>query len=1245
MSIHAALNHVTHYRYDRLVALGPQVVRLRPAPHSRSRIISYSLKVEPAEGHFLNWQQDPFANYQARLVFPNKTREFKVTVDVVVEMAVYNPFDFFLEPEAEEFPFKYAPLLQEELLPYLMAGERTPLLNDYLAKINYTKRRTIDFLVDINQMLHTDIKYLIRMEPGVQTPDETLTNGSGSCRDSGWLLVQLLRHCGLAARFVSGYLIQLKSDVKALDGPSGTEVDFTDLHAWCEVYLPGAGWIGLDATSGLLAGEGHIPLACTPQPSGAAPIEGGVDESEVEFSHHMQVTRIYESPRVTKPYTEEQWADVMALGAEVDKELVAGDVRLTMGGEPTFVAVNDRDAAEWNTDALGPTKRGFATALVHKLRNEYGQGGFLHFGQGKWYPGEQLPRWALNIYWRADKQPVWADPSLFTDEREPTCYTSADAQRFTKALCKNLGLTDQHVLPAYEDSWYYLWRERRLPVNVDPFNSKLDDEMERARLRRVFEQKLDTAVGYVLPVKAGEGPSLAGPKWMTGPWFLRDERMYLMPGDSPMGLRLPLDSLPWVSKADFPYLVETDPSAPRSALPTHTDLAARYADAPPATTSTSAAASAAPAAGGYGNTIPTLTVRADVPYLSGATTPQEAARNFQNALNGKTDAASAAVPPHAGPSTTLADMAARRASQADPQDYARAPALGESAHWVSRTALCVEVRDPARASGPKAEFGARGTKAHAVGTKPGVLYIFMPPLEKLEDYLDLLAAIETTARELSMKLVLEGYPPPRDPRLKLLQVTPDPGVIEVNIHPVNNWKELVANTEFLYNAAFESRLSAEKFMTDGRHTGTGGGNHFVMGGATPADSPFLRKPELLASLLLYWHNHPSLSYLFSGMFVGPTSQAPRVDEARNDQLYELEIAIEQIYKYREIYGQMSADGPPLGAKAPSGSSDPHAVGERGGDNFMPPWIVDRTLRNILIDATGNTHRSEFSIDKMYSPDSATGRLGLLELRAFEMPPHPRMSIVQQLLLRAFVARFWKTPYKAPVTRWGTELHDRFMLPTFIKMDFDNVVEDMCAAGYPFDPSWFAPHVEFRFPLVGSVKSAGIELTLRCALEPWHVMGEESSAGGTARYVDSSLERMEVHVTGLNESRYVITCNGQALPMQTTGTVGEFVAGVRFKAWNPPSSLHPTIGVHAPLTFDIVDTWMKRSLGGCQYHVAHPGGLSYENFPVNSFEAESRRLTRFTATGHTPGVMNVPPATINVAASKEFPFTRDLRRGS
>ena len=614
----------------------------------------------------------------------------------------------------------YTQSVKEELAPYLVVDKPTPLVQAYLAKIDRTEKRTIDFLVGLNQMVANDIRYLIRMEPGVQTPEETLKLASGSCRDSGWLLVQLLRHCGLAARFVSGYLIQLVPDVKSLDGPSGTTVDFTDLHAWCEVYLPGAGWIGLDATSGLMAGEGHIPLACTPQPSSAAPIEGAVDKAEVTFSHEMKVTRIYESPRVTKPYSDEQWQDVLALGKEVDARLQAGDVRLTMGGEPTFVAVDDRDAPEWNTDALGPTKRGFATELVQKLLAEYGKGGFLHFGQGKWYPGEQLPRWALNIFWRADGSAAWHNPALFADERVPSHYSSEDARRFIHTLSNKLHLSDKYITAGHEDVWYYLWRERRLPVNVDPFDSRLDDEMERARLRRVFEQKLDSVVGYVLPLQANEGPRLAGPVWSTGPWFFRDERMYLMPGDSPMGLRLPLDSLPWVGKSDYPYMIERDPMEPRGGLPSASGLRSRYA---PGGTDV-----------GSGTLDLSAGIAGGTPYLAGRTGPGEAARRSQ-------DSARTSASP--GTDNALAP------GQPEPRNFnsLRSPSRFESAHWITRTALCVEVRDPRRASGPKAE---------TVGTKSGVIYVFMPPLERVEDYLDLLSAVEATAEELKVRIVLEG---------------------------------------------------------------------------------------------------------------------------------------------------------------------------------------------------------------------------------------------------------------------------------------------------------------------------------------------------------------------------------------------------------------------------------------------------------------------------------------------------------
>jgi uncharacterized protein (DUF2126 family)/transglutaminase-like putative cysteine protease len=1154
MSIHVALHHKTHYQYDRLVNLGPQVVRLRPAPHSRTRILSYSLKVTP-EKHFLNWVQDPQANYAARLVFEQKTRELCVEVDLVAEMAVFNPFDFFLEPQAEKFPFEYDPASDHELAPFQRKCWLTPAFNKYLAAIRRDvlgevkrrskkerlevpekdKPRTIDFLVAVNQRLWKDIKYTIRLEPGVQTPEETLTKLSGSCRDSAWLLCQLLRHCGLASRFVSGYLIQLKPDQKSLDGPSGAEKDFTDLHAWTEVYLPGGGWIGLDPTSGLLAGEGHIPLACTPDPSSAAPISGAVDECECEFSFEMGVTRVYESPRVTLPYTDEQWKSIESLGHAIDDDLKKGDVRLTMGGEPTFVSIDDPDGPEWNFTAVSHKKRTLSGELIKRLRKKFAPGSLLHYGQGKWYPGEQLPRYALGCYWRKDGVPIWKDDSLIADESKNYGHGAKDAKELLTRIAKITGANPKNLIPAYEDAFYYTWKERRFPSNVTPEKSNLKDKLERARIARIFQQGLGSVVGYALPIKRAWYGNQKG--WMSGAWFLRDDdTLWLIPGDSAMGLRLPLDSIPWVAEKDYPWTWQQDPSAPLPELPREFPYRAK----PETSGQRFLRTGGTPTLAGYG--------------------PGQRAQQL-----GKLEK-----------EPELPELE----KEFDPN---RRPVQGESAPWIVRTALCVEPRD-------------------------GRLHVFMPPVETTEDYLDLIAGIETAVTELGMPVVIEGETPPKDPRLNKLAVTPDPGVIEVNMHPSKTWDELVERTTTVYEEARLTRLGTEKFMVDGRHTGTGGGNHIIIGGESPSDSPVLRRPDLLRSLISYWQNHPSLSWLFSGLFVGPTSQAPRIDEARNDSLYELEIAFKELDRNISRFG------------------------------YTPPWLSDRLFRNLLIDSSGNTHRAEFSIDKLFAPESSTGRLGLVEMRAFEMPPHAQMSLAQHLLLRGLVSKFWKEPYTNNLVRWGTDIHDRWMLPHFCETDFREVVRDLRDAGYPFEFDWFAPHFEFRFPRIGDLEQRDLQIELRTALEPWHVLGEEPGGGGTVRYVDSSLERLQVKARGLAGDRFAITCNGHRVPLHPTGTNGEGVAGVRYRAWQPPGCLQPTIGVHAPLRFDLYDTWNKRSLGGCTYHVAHPGGRSYDTFPVNSYEAESRRLARFFRHGHQQGKFTPPPEIPN----GDFPFTLDLR---
>lgn len=1066
MSLKVVLSHKTHYKFDKPINLSPHVIRLRPAPHSRTPIEAYSLNIKP-EDHFINWQQDPFGNYLARIVFPEKTTELAIDVEVLAELVSINPFDFFVEEYATNFPFKYKKELKKELTPYLKITERGKRLSDFVKSIDLTPRNINDFLVELNMMIHQHLNYTLRMEPGVQTCAVTLKGKTGSCRDFAWLFVQVLRHLGLAARFVSGYLVQLSADVKSLDGPSGPSEDFTDLHAWTEVYIPGAGWIGLDATSGLFAAEGHIPLACTPSPESAAPVEGAMDKCEVEFEYSNTVTRVFESPRVTKPYRAEQWEAIDALGYQVDKELVENDVRLTMGGEPTFVSIDDMESPEWNTEADGPHKRELANVLSRRLLKTFGKGGLLHHAQGKWYPGEPLPRWMSTIIWRKDGQPIWHNPDLLASLDQTFDYTPEDARAFLAKLCLNLGISDQNIHDAYNDPLVALLQESLLPVDVDPMKVTLKDSLERRALADSLSSGIDKPAGFVLPLNWGMT------RWVTCRWEFRRSQLFLAPGTSPVGLRLPLDSLTHKPHVELEQSFEPDLFG------------------------------AFPSLGEYHSAV------------------KERAAKVKKTTKKATD-------------------------------Y----------EMFVRTALSIEIREQK-------------------------LFIFLPPITNTEAFLDLIASIEETAEALNMAVMIEGYEPANDLRIEKMRVTPDPGVIEVNIHPTSSWQELTEVIDTLYEDAHQSRLGTLKFMQDGKQMGTGGGNHVTIGGLTPSDSPLLRNPDLLRSLITFWQHHPSLSYLFSGQFIGPTSQAPRVDEGRLENLYELEIAFNQIPENEEV----------------------------------PFWLTDRLFRHMLTDLTGNTHRSEFCIDKLYSPDSSTGRLGILELRGFEMPPHAQMSLMQMLLVRTLVSLFWKKPYKHKLVRWGTQLHDKFLIEHYVREDIRDIVEFLRSEGYAFENDWFNPFFEFRFPLYGMSTIEGIHCELRGGIEPWNVLGEESSSQGTARYVDSSLERVQVRVRDFVSERYVLTCNGVRVPLVSTGVEGEYVSGVRYRAWQPWSALHPTIGVDTPLVFDIVDTWNRRSMGGFTYFIAHPGGRAYDTFPINTLEAQSRRISRYWGFGHTQGEMD------------------------
>ncbi|GAA5220327.1 transglutaminase family protein [Membranihabitans marinus] len=1057
MSIKIAIQHNTYYRYDSPVQMWPQTIRLKPAPHTRTEILSYSLKISPSN-HFINWLQDPFGNYMARVVFPEKVDHFFVEVEVIADLIHINPFDFFLEDYADKFPFEYEEGLKKELAPYFEVEENGELFNTLKQESKLSEAQsTIDYLVDLNQRVYKSIDYTIRLEPGIQTCEETMKLGSGSCRDTAWLLVQLLRSHGLAARFASGYLVQLTPDQKSNNGADGPSEDFTDLHAWAEVYIPGAGWIGLDTTSGLFTSEGHIPLSCTPSPSSAAAISGFVGPTKVDFQFTNMVKRLNEGPRVTKPYQVQQWEDILAYGKRLDERVEQERIRLVMGGEPTFVSVENMDAEEWNQSADGEEKREKGYNLALKMKAAMAPKGMIHQGQGKWYPGEPIPRWQYVIYWRKDQYPLWKNDKWLANPNRELDTSMEEGRKFLNTLSHHLGLTESIVQPVYEDIYYFLWEQSKLPLGTDPFSMPKEGSLEQQKLAELLNHGLENEVGFILPLRFDPFTK----QWVSCKWNTGRDRLYLIPGNSSLGYRLPLSSL-----------AETDSDEEQKVL---------YAPSP----------------------------MEELPPLSKDNSSYDSLKdNIQ----------------------------------------------GDNS---IKTALSVEIRN-------------------------GILYVFLPPLEDLDFFIDLIGQIEKTCEATGIPIIIEGYQPPSDNRLEQMSVTPDPGVIEVNMKPAGSWSEIVRNYKYLFESAKEVNLGAEKFMLDGNHTGTGGGNHITLGGHMPYDSPLLRRPDLLRSMVSFWQNHPGLSYLFSSAFVGPTSQAPRVDEGRKNILLELQIAFKELDKY------------------PNPS----------------PWLVDRIFRNLLVDITGNTHRAEFCIDKLYNPNSKSGRMGILELRGFDMPPNVEMCLVQILLIRALVVSFWECPYRFPLIDWGTDLHDKYLLHYYVKQDMEEVVRYLNQGRDRFELEWLDCFFEFRFPVLGRTVVQGIEIVIRKGIEPWNVLGEEMSNSGTARFVDSSVEKIEILVKGIQKERYQLLCNRVVLPLQPTQKPDTYVVGVKYKAWNPPSALHPTIGVNSPLTFDIYDTWNKCSIGGCVYHVVHPGGRSYETFPINTMEAEGRRITRFFKNTHS-----------------------------
>lgn len=860
------------------------------------------------------------------------------------------------------------------------------------------------------------------------------------------------------------------------------------------------------------------------------------------------------------------------------------EVGLTIGGEPTFVSIDDQTGPEWTTEADGTHKRERAVDLADRLRRGYAPTGLVQYRQGKWYPEEALPRWEIAVAWRADDEPVWTRQDLLIDP-----WTSP---RLVTVVPEGQTVV---VEPMAEHSGSVA--RPQSTADTDPADGAVAaagvGNPPGAQPRSDSSAAADGNGGSGDGAVTADGSAVPRTQW---PPRADAESARALIAHVAAGLGLPDAQVrpafedPLARLAGSIRAPQGDPVDPIDDLEPEQDSAQARKELL-ARLDSPVVAPTAYVLPLYRRADDSGWASADWRMRRGKSPDQPAGRivlsegDSPAGLRLPLDAVSWQTP-RPRPDSDPLFMGPLQVPWAEP------PAVVEAADWEPTTALVGEVRN-------------------------GKLHVFLPPLEQLDDFLDLIRRVEAAAAAVGpsgQPVVLEGYAPPVDARLRTLSVTPDPGVIEVNVQPTASFAEQSELLSTLYEQARLARLGTESFDVDGTHSGTGGGNHITLGGVTPARSPLLRRPDLLVSMLTYWQRHPALSYLFAGRFVGPTSQAPRVDEGREDALYELEIAFAEIGRLR---GHSNA-----------------------------PWHIDRALRHLLTDLTGNTHRAEFCIDKLYSPETARGRLGLVELRGFEMPPHFQMAMVQSLLVRGLVARFWAKPLRARLIRHGANLHGRYLLPHFLMTDIAEVAADLREHGIEFDTSWLDPFTEFRFPRIGTVVLGDVELELRGAIEPWNTLGEQTAATGTARYVDSSVERLQVRVVGADRDRFVVTCNGMPVPLLATDKADVQVAGVRYRAWQPPNSLHPSITVDAPLVFDLLDAETGLSRGGCTYHVAHPGGMAYDEPPVNAVAAQSRRNRRFEAAGHTtarvdPGVLRAKMA----AQSTDIgaPGILDLRR--